>query len=400
MNQSAPIRIGVAGLGSVAQAVHLPLIARRPDLFTVAGFCDVSRETLDLVGDRYGVEKPNRFVDLDEMLDTGDVDALFVLTKGSHADPVLAGFDRGIPVFCEKPLVCTVAEADELDARKPALDGPPLLLAYMKQYDPAVRHAVRLLEDVDEIRNIDVTVLHPTGASQLAFARVLRPSAPPPPDAVERHEAADRRLRNAAVGETDPGLWSAYRSCLIGSLSHDLSILRSFDVELGTVDYADIFRPGATPAHLDDSDDQGFGSPSPSITAVGTLAGGGRYALNWHYLPDFPAYRETVRVAHNRGSIELTFPSPYLMQAPTQLTVTSKTGDAETRSTHRSITEAFENQLEAFHAMVRSGAEPLSDIAGGRTDIVDCQRVVAAYASRANVPIGGEIGRLVEAGTR
>ena len=36
------IRVAVAGLGAVAQAVHLPLLARRWDLFEVAAVSDLS----------------------------------------------------------------------------------------------------------------------------------------------------------------------------------------------------------------------------------------------------------------------------------------------------------------------------------------------------------------------
>ena len=36
------IKLAVAGLGAVAQSVHLPLIARRWDLFELAAVCDLS----------------------------------------------------------------------------------------------------------------------------------------------------------------------------------------------------------------------------------------------------------------------------------------------------------------------------------------------------------------------
>ena len=41
------IRLGVLGLGAVAQAVHLPLIARRPDLFELVSVCDLAPEVLN-----------------------------------------------------------------------------------------------------------------------------------------------------------------------------------------------------------------------------------------------------------------------------------------------------------------------------------------------------------------
>ena len=54
---TGPVRVAVAGLGSVAQAVHLPLLARRGDLFEVAAVAELSPSIRDTVGERYGVPK-------------------------------------------------------------------------------------------------------------------------------------------------------------------------------------------------------------------------------------------------------------------------------------------------------------------------------------------------------
>ena len=56
----------------------------------------------------------------------------------------------------------------------------------MKLYDPAVREARRILDDPAapvgrELRAVEVTVLHPSSESQLAFAHLL-----PPPTDVDR----------------------------------------------------------------------------------------------------------------------------------------------------------------------------------------------------------------------
>ncbi|BCB78795.1 hypothetical protein Pflav_052050 [Phytohabitans flavus] len=202
-------------------------------------------------------------------------------------------------------------------------------------------------------------------------------------------------------GEADEGTWRAYRGALVSSLAHDLSIMRSFGAPPATIDYADIWRQSARHTVRDvGRDRKSFGEHPPSISAVGTLAGGGRFSLAWHYLPDFPAYRETVRVVHGAGAVELVFPSPYLLHAPTELTVTTLDGDAERRVVRRSATEAFETQLEAFHAMVREGTEPRSGLPAGRADILDCQRILAAFAGRTGAVMGGEVGKLVGELTR
>ena len=69
---AGPLRIGVAGLGAVAQAVHLPLLAKHPDRFAIAALCDLSPSTRDALGDRYGVAPAHRFADARDLIDAGD----------------------------------------------------------------------------------------------------------------------------------------------------------------------------------------------------------------------------------------------------------------------------------------------------------------------------------------
>jgi predicted dehydrogenase len=393
-----PVRLGVLGLGAVAQAVHLPLIARRPDLFRLAGVADLSRGLTDLIGERYNVPATRRHRTFGEMLERRDgLDAVLILNRGSHARQVAEAADAGLPMLCEKPLGYTTAEADALLARSPA---PVLLLGYMKQYDPAVATARAALKGIGDVRSVDVTVLHPTGESQLALARVLPPEPLPLP-LRQAGEEEDASLGVAALGEGyDDALWRAYRGALVSSLAHDVSVLRSLRQRPLPAEHAEIWRQDAPPGGRDPGRDRrAFGNHPPSITASGRLAGGGRYSLSWHYLPDFPAYRETVRVVHGRGTVELTFPSPYLLHAPTLLRVTASGSDAELVTETRATAEAFELQLEAFARLVRDGAPPYSGIADGRADIAWCQSVVAAHAQRAGLPAGGEIGRLISAST-
>ncbi|MFD2354932.1 hypothetical protein ACFSTC_45225 [Nonomuraea ferruginea] len=92
-------------------------------------------------------------------------------------------------------------------------------------------------------------------------------------------------------------------------------------------------------------------------------------------------------IHHDASSLELVFPSPYLMNAPTVLTVVS---GGESRAEWREVTEAFEVQLAAFHAFVTDGTPPLTDRAGALEDIVTAQRIAARYAVQHDLPIGGE----------
>lgn len=357
------MKIALVGCGAVTQAVYAPLLSRRRDLFEVTAVCDLSRTLADAAGDRLGA--PGRHTSVDEMLDAGGFEAVLVLASGSHGDTVRRALAAGHAVLCEKPLALTRAEVA-------ALPEGRLMVGYMKQYDPAVRRAEALLAELggpERIRSVEVTVLHPSGESQLAFAHLTQ-ARDVPADLLAALRAREDALVSRALGEDAPAPVRDLYAITLGSVCHDLSLLRRFT---------------GSPAEI--SHVETWGDAPGSVEISGRLPAAGRFAIRWHYLEDYPAYRETVAVHHDAGTLELVFPSPYLLNAPTVLTVVS---GGESRAEWRDVTEAFEAQLAAFHAFVTGGTPPLTDRAGALEDIVTAQRVAARYAVQHDLPIGGE----------
>ncbi|MGO4192718.1 Gfo/Idh/MocA family protein [Arthrobacter sp. YAF17] len=395
MNRAPAIKIGVVGLGAVAQSVHLPLIRRRPELFTLTAIIDISSSLLNAVGDVFGVPREGRFQSVESLLDESGVDAILICSGGSHERIVTAALERGIAVLCEKPLAFTHAE---LQSIRPLLSGaqtPRLMVGYMKQYDPAVTRLTELLEETDDVRTVDVTVLHPTGQSQLDFAHLIPAGPDIEPSVIEEFRAEDRRLQGIALGDGDDQLWRVYAGCLMSSLSHDMSVLRRLFGSVPDVEYADIWRQRSARQQRETGRDAGgLGNWPPSIRVAGSLSGETRFLMNWHYLHDYPAYRETVHAVHGAGSFELAFPSPYLLHTPTVLTRYASNGAAEARTEFRRIAEAFELQLEAFAEMITEGREPLTGVDGAQQDVLTSQAIIASYALRTGHPVGGEIGRV------
>jgi len=384
-------------MGAVAQSVHLPLLRRRPELYTVRAISDVSPSLLAAVGSVFGIAERDQHVSTTELLDRGDLDAILICSGGSHAAIVVAALERDIAVLCEKPLAFTHAEIATIRAALPDGGIPKLMVGYMKQYDPATTYAREILAEVDDIRTVDVSVLHPTGQSQLDFARLMVPEGDVSAETLAEFKRIDRALWDTALGEQneDEHLWQVYSGCLLSSLAHDFSVMRTLFAPIETVDFADIWRRQSSQQRRETGRDSGgLGSQPPSIRALGALADSGRFILDWHYLHDYPAYRETVKVIYGSGSLELAFPSPYLLHAPTVLTRYSAAGEAEARTEFRNTAESFEIQLDAFADMLTHGTAPLTDIAGAEQDIITSQAIIARYAERMNLPLGGELGAI------
>ena len=368
------VRVGVLGLGAVAQAVHLPLLDRLADRFQIAAIADLSPGLVVVIGDRYRVAPTARFTGLDGLLSSPGIDALMILTSGSHGDAITAGFDRGVAVFAEKPLAWTLREADAIAARLAADERSRLQVGYMKLYDPAVVEGLAVAADVGRvgpIRSIEVRVLHPTSESQLAHARLLPPPTDIPPETIDRLRDEGDRLQAVAVGSAAATLGRLYSNIVLGSIVHELALIRAFAGDPVAIDAVDVWPDGVWP---------------PSVSIDGRLAGGGRFAIRWHFLPDYPAYREEVRVITERASIELEFPSPYLLHAPTDLRVAELSGGGRRDTRFRSVAEAFEEELLAFHRLVVDGTPPKAGIVEGRADIMTSQRIIARRAAQTGQP--------------
>jgi hypothetical protein len=214
-------------------------------------------------------------------------------------------------------------------------------------------------------------VLHPPDAPQLAHAGLL----PPPVDVDEAVLAdllaADDDVLRRALGDVPRELGQLYANVVLGSIVHDLAVIRYLAGGPLELEYADAWET--------------------SVALAGTLAGGTRVSIRWHYLEGYPAYREEVRVHDAHGSVSVTFPAPYLLHAPTVLRVVEDGGKgSEQVSETRSTVEAFERQWLAFAAFVNEGAAPRAGIDDGRLDIVACQRAAALLAARTGVEVGGE----------
>ena len=383
------VRVAVLGLGAVAQAVHLPLLDRLGDRFSITAIADLSPTLVASLGDRYRVPEGSRFTSFPGLLTADGIDGLLVLTSGSHGAAVLAGLDRGWSVFAEKPLAWTLAEADAIAASLAADPARKLQVGYMKLYDPAVVRALaaaRGKRDDGEagaaagfgaVRSVEVTVLHPSSERQLAHARLLPPPTDVPAAIIEPIRAEEDRLRTAAVGTADIG--RLYSDVVLGSIVHDLALIRAFAGDPTAIDAVDAWPAATWP---------------PSVAIVGRLPADGRFSIRWHFLPDYAAYREEVRVVYEAATIELEFPSPYLLHAPTRLRITELAGDARRDSRYLSVGEAFEEELLAFHRLASAGQQPVAGLREGRADILTAQRIAARYAAGIGLTIDGEAGRL------
>lgn len=367
MGEGRPVRIGVVGLGLIAQAVHLQSLHTLRERLPVTYVCDLSPTLAGQVAHEWGV--PRHTTDVEDVLASPDVDAVLLLTPGTHAEHAYRALRAGKHVLAEKPLAHTVRECRELAALADEA-GLVLQVGYMKMYDPAVARARAELPGIGVPRVARVTVLHPADEPQAAHQRQLRH-----PDGDRAAVAAAAAYERARLDEALGGLADPYRTLydevLNGSVCHELSLVRAVlgeqplrwtHAQLGTA------TAGARLAE------------PPQLLAVGTF-GECQLVLSWNWLPDYPEYEEELAVFGSAGRLRLALPGPYLRDHRAALTVERLHGDERAATTFRADHgTGFTRELEAFHRAVASGAPVLSTAAGAAYDTDALQRLAHVLA--------------------
>ncbi len=103
------IRIGVIGLGWIAQLYHLPILSRLRDVEIVA-VCDSGKGRARAIADKYGIKQ--YYTDHHKMLKEAELDAVDICTPtDSHKDISIAALEAGCDVFVEKPVARKYEEA-------------------------------------------------------------------------------------------------------------------------------------------------------------------------------------------------------------------------------------------------------------------------------------------------
>jgi predicted dehydrogenase len=362
------LRVGVVGCGLIAQVKHLPLLSELHDRYEVAAVCDLSPEVVDACQRRHRV--PRGFTRWQELL-AAPLDAVWVLTGGSHAPIAAAAARAGRHVFVEKPLCLSSAEGRELVAEVEA-SGVTAMVGYMKRHDPAYQALAEALARFGDLRLVRATILEAPLRPYVAHRELV--SGELPPALLAELRADDRERVRRAIGEVDEPVWRTYRSVLLESLVHDLNALRGLLGEPDELVHAEIHGHGVVASLR-------FGA-TPCV-------------LTWTDLPDLARYEQEYAFYGSGERAGLRFGSPFLRDQPARLWFEG--GDPGTvRSWRRdevvSYEDPFKLELVAFHEAVRSGRPPPTTVADALRDVELCERIVAAHLARradAPAPVGG-----------
>ncbi|MBD2846850.1 Gfo/Idh/MocA family oxidoreductase [Paenibacillus sp. IB182496] len=351
------LRVGVVGVGKVAQIMHLPFLSELPQ-YELAALCDVSPQLLRAMGERYGVER--RYLDYAEMIRAGGLDCIAVLTM-DHPGPVLAALEAGIHVLVEKPLCFDPADGRRMveTARR---KGVQLMVGYMKRYDPGYAYAAELIREMADMRLLRVHDF--AGDFRIGDAMyTLEGASDIPPEVLKEGQARVAASVRAGLGAGYEDLAALYQSFLM-LCSHDLAVMRGLLGAPQRVLHSDAPSDKALLALLD------YGEGRRCAVEMGMWAG-----YSW--------WDEQV-VAYGRERIvTIAFKNPYAQYVPTvvQSRHTEHGKPVEAR-TVASCEEAFRNEWLHFHEVITTGVPLRTPGEDGLADVELALQIVRAAQAK------------------
>lgn len=356
------LKVGVIGCGLIAQVMHLHYLRELGDRFEIAALCDVSEEVRSACAREYAV--PEQYSAWQELL-ARPLDAVLVLTSGSHAPIAIAAAKAGIHALVEKPMCFSVAEGQAMIAAAQAA-GTVLMVGYNKRYDPAYVRLQAEMREFPDLRLLRITTLESPIEPYVLHYNLHR-GAPLPKSLAETFAEDDASRVDAAIPGADELSRWAYRSVLLDSLVHEFNAMRGVLGEPESLEYADIRRTGLTAVF-------GYGAA--------------QCILAWVDLPSIARYSMEFAFYSPDRRLTLSFPSPFLRSMPTLLI----SEDGKARSPRATVTEevasyeeSFKQELVHFHDCVTAGRTPTTSAPDALRDIALCEAVVAAH--RAHGPV-------------
>ena len=138
------VRYAVVGLGHIAQVAVLPAFGnarRNSKLAALVSGDPVKREQLSR---QYKVDKACSYEQYDEMLKSGDVDAVYIALPNSlHCEYAVRAAQAGVHVLVEKPMALTEEECERM-ARAARDAHVKLMVAYRLHFERANLEAIEV----------------------------------------------------------------------------------------------------------------------------------------------------------------------------------------------------------------------------------------------------------------
>lgn len=353
------IRLGIIGLGEVAQLMHLPIIHDLDKDYEITAVSDVSPSLVEFIAKKYHVAES--YTNPHQLLESENIDAVLILSPDQyHGEHISRALKNGKHVFVEKPVTLCSEELAEVIELKKSYPHLIVMVGFMRRYEGTFLKAKEILEKEPKktqyLRFRDIILEGPF------FIGQTRPIFYPDDisdEVIAESEAKKKAQLDSGIGVTATEEQRTTYQMMTGLGCHSFSAVREL-----------------------------FGVPK-KILSVTTAAKGEQVVVVMEF-DGFIAIYELInnqQVVQFDASIEIfqgdrkvliKYETPYIRHQPTTVEVVESTA-TETKTTiyGPDFKDSFHTELEVFAQCIATGEEPKTTLEDGMEDLKIFEEIVA-----------------------
>jgi predicted dehydrogenase len=343
------MKVGIIGLGEVAQLMHLPLLKDSGDKFQITAISDISPSLVGHIKEAYHI--PQGYVDAGELIEKSDAEVIFILSPDQyHGKYIEQALKKKKHIFVEKPAALSSQELRELLVLREEYPEPVVMVGYMRRFAEPFLKAKEILSDTplqtEYLRFRDIICEAPFYIAQ------TRPVFYPqdiPPELIEEGKKRRREQLDQAIGAGEEAR-TAYQM-LTGLGCHSFSAVREL-----------------------------FGPPK-KIRSVTTARGGthlvvvmefdgflGLYELSNDQ--DIVQFDAAIEIFQRSRKLTIKYETPYIRYQPMYLEVTESTKtETGKRVFGPSYQDPFVTELRELYDCITHCRQPKTDLADALEDL-------------------------------
>ncbi|MDR2629548.1 MAG: Gfo/Idh/MocA family oxidoreductase [Spirochaetaceae bacterium] len=354
------MKVGLIGLGEVAQLMHLPLLKDCRDKFQITAVSDVSPSLVGYVKDAYQI--PQGYLDARELIEKSDAKAIFILAPDQyHGEYIEWALKKQKHIFVEKPAVLASEELKKLLLLQQEYPDQIIMVGLMRRFADPFLKAKELLTaaplKTEYLRFRDIICEGPFYIGQ------TRPVFYPkdiPPDIIEEGKKRRQEHLNWALGSGATEEQRTAYQMLTGLGCHSFSAVREL-----------------------------FGQPK-TIHSVTTAKGGAHLVVVMEYDEflgiyelindqDIVQFDAAIEIFQHTRKISIKYETPYIRYQPQYLEVVDSTKtETGKRIFGPSYRDPFVAELHEFCDCIIHQRQPKTDLADALEDLKTFELIVGA----------------------
>ncbi len=352
------MKIGVIGLGEVAQLMHLPILQDMTDKFRITAISDVSPSLVDFIKQKYHV--PQAYPDALELIEKSDAEAVFVLSPDQyHGEYIERALKTGKHVFVEKPAVLASKELNELIELKKKYSYLIVMVGYMRRFaDHFLKAREIMLQDPKKTEYLRFRDIICEGPFYIGQSRPVFYPGDVSKEIIEAGRIRRKKHIDMALGSDATGTQRTAYQMMTGLGCHSFSAVREL-----------------------------FGMPK-KIRSVVTAHGGTHLVVVMEFDgflgvyelvndQDIVQFDAAIEIFQHDRKLKIKYETPYIRYQPMSLEVIeSEKNQTRTTIYGPSYRDPFQTELNEFHKCIVEGKQPKTTLEDAREDLMIFEEII------------------------